>query len=179
MSQLAIGMIETFGLVAGIQAADAAIKSANVKFLGYELTKGNGLVTIKFVGDVAATKAALEAGSIAAEKINKVWSKLVIPRPHDEIEKLIKSHETVGDAEKTEKEEKVIENLNKNKDLKVVERKVDNNFKEEAEEKKEVSINKLEKEKKELCNICKDQLCTRKKGEARNLCIHYKIKKEE
>jgi len=85
----ALGLIETIGLVGAIEAADAAVKAANVTLLGYENTKGSGKITVKFVGDVGAVNAAVAAGVAAASRIGKVYGCHVIPRPHDEIEALI------------------------------------------------------------------------------------------
>lgn len=85
----ALGLIETVGLAAAIEAADTAVKAANVKLLGYEKTRGNGMITVKIVGDVGAVKAAVTAGVMAANRVNEVYSYHVIPRPHDEIEALI------------------------------------------------------------------------------------------
>lgn len=80
----ALGMIETKGLVCMIEAADAALKAANVTLNGWEKV-GSGLVTIFLVGDVAAVKAAVDAGAGAASKIGEVVSVQVIPRPHEEL----------------------------------------------------------------------------------------------
>jgi microcompartment protein CcmL/EutN len=80
MKNTSLGLIETWGLVPAIVAADAASKAAMVSLLGYEVTKA-GLVTIKVVGDVAAVKAAVAAGAAAAEKVGRVISVHVIPRP--------------------------------------------------------------------------------------------------
>jgi microcompartment protein CcmL/EutN len=85
----ALGLIETIGLVTAFEAADAALKAANVKLLGYENTKGGGRITVKFVGDVGAVKAGVAAGVAAALRIGRIESSLVIPRPHQEIEGLI------------------------------------------------------------------------------------------
>lgn len=85
----ALGLIETIGLVSAIEAADAAVKAANITLLGYENTKGGGKITVKFVGDVGAVKAGVAAGVAAASRIGKVYGQHVIPRPHDEIEALI------------------------------------------------------------------------------------------
>ena len=85
----ALGLIEAIGLVSAIEAADAAVKAANVTLLGYENTKGGGKITVKFVGDVGAVKAAVAAGVAAASRIGKVYGQHIIPRPHDEIEALI------------------------------------------------------------------------------------------
>ena len=91
MSSKALGLIETIGLTSAIEAADAAGKAANVTLLGYENSKGGGLITVKLVGDVGAVKAAVSAGSAAAQRVGKVAATHIIPRPHTEIEALIKS----------------------------------------------------------------------------------------
>ena len=80
----ALGMIETKGLVALIEASDAMLKSANVTLLGWQKI-GSGLVTAMVVGDVAAVKAALDAGSAAASRVGEVISVQVIPRPHEDL----------------------------------------------------------------------------------------------
>ena len=80
----ALGMVETKGLVALIEASDAMLKAANVQLAGWEKV-GSGLVTVFVVGDVAAVKAAVDAGASAASKIGEVISVQVIPRPHEEL----------------------------------------------------------------------------------------------
>src|SRR6187200_2554238 len=80
----ALGMIETKGLVSLIEASDAMLKAANVQLVGWEKV-GSGLVTVFVVGDVAAVKAAVDAGASAASKIGEVVSVQVIPRPHEEL----------------------------------------------------------------------------------------------
>ena len=96
----ALGLVETAGLTAAIEFADAALKAANVKLLGYELTNGFGWVTVKITGDVAAVQAAVNAGTAAASRVGRVVSQKVIPRPHQELEKLIDTPATVN-AEKS------------------------------------------------------------------------------
>lgn len=86
----ALGMIETKGLVAAIEAADAMVKSANVSLMGYEKI-GSGLVTVMVRGDVGAVKAAVDAGAAAADKVGQVVSVHVIPRPHGDVEKILPS----------------------------------------------------------------------------------------
>jgi microcompartment protein CcmL/EutN len=88
MSSDALGMVETKGLVGAIEAADAMTKSANVTLIGYEKI-GSGLVTVMVRGDVGAVKAAVDAGSSAAEKVGELASKHVIPRPHADVEKIL------------------------------------------------------------------------------------------
>ena len=88
----ALGMIETKGLVASIEAADAMTKSANVTLMGYEKI-GSGLVTVMVRGDVGAVKAAVDAGACAAEKVGEIVAQHVIPRPHNEVESILPSLE--------------------------------------------------------------------------------------
>ena len=80
----ALGMIETQGFVTLIEASDAMLKAANVRFLGWDKV-GSGLVTAFVAGDVAAVKAATDAGAAAAGRIGDVVSVQVIPRPHDDL----------------------------------------------------------------------------------------------
>ena len=87
MSGKALGLIETRGLVGCIEAGDAMVKAANVRMIGIERI-GGGLVTVLVDGDVGAVKAAVEAGSAAAKKVGEVLSIHVIPRPHEDTEKL-------------------------------------------------------------------------------------------
>jgi len=82
MSKQAVGMIETKGFCAAVEAADAALKSANVHITGWEKV-GSGYVTVFFRGDVAAVKAGTDAGAAAAAQVGSVVSVQVIPRPHD------------------------------------------------------------------------------------------------
>lgn len=96
MIKHAIGLIETIGLAAGIEAADAAVKSANVRLIGYELAKGDGMVTVKIEGDVGAVKAAIDSAKAAARKVGTVCSTDVIPRPVAGLEKIVLSPDTVG-----------------------------------------------------------------------------------
>ena len=84
----ALGMIETKGLVGAIEAADAMTKSANVTLMGYEKI-GSGLVTVMVRGDVGAVKAAVDAGTCAAEKVGESVAQHVIPRPHTDVEKIL------------------------------------------------------------------------------------------
>ena len=84
----ALGMIETKGLVAAIEAADAMVKAANVNLVGYEKI-GSGLVTVMVRGDVGAVKAAVDAGAVAARAVGEVVSLHVIPRPHIDTERII------------------------------------------------------------------------------------------
>ena len=84
----ALGMIETKGLVASIEAADAMVKAATVTLIGKEHV-GGGLVTVMVRGDVGAVKASVDAGAAAAERVGELVSIHVIPRPHDEVEGIL------------------------------------------------------------------------------------------
>ena len=88
MQQEALGMVETKGLTAAIEAADAMVKSANVLLVGYERI-GSGLVTVIVRGDVGAVKAATDAGAAAARHVGEVKAVHVIPRPHTDVEKIL------------------------------------------------------------------------------------------
>lgn len=84
----ALGMVETKGLVGAIEAADAMVKAANVQLVGREQI-GSGLVTVMVRGDVAAVKAATDAGAAACEKVGELIAVHVIPRPHAEVETIL------------------------------------------------------------------------------------------
>lgn len=90
MNNEALGMVETRGLVAAIEAADAMVKAANVVLVGTEKI-GSGLVSVMVRGDVGAVKAATEAGAAAAAKLGEIVATHVIPRPHGDIEKILPS----------------------------------------------------------------------------------------
>jgi microcompartment protein CcmL/EutN len=90
--QEALGMVETKGFVAAVEAADAMVKSANVQLVG-STKVGSGLVTIMVRGDVGAVKAATDAGAVAAQNVGELVSVHVIPRPHNDVEKLLPSTE--------------------------------------------------------------------------------------
>ena len=88
MAQEALGMVETRGLVAAIEAADAMLKAANVALVGTEKI-GSGLVSVMVRGDVGAVKAAVEAGGQSAQKLGEIIATHVIPRPHNDVEKIL------------------------------------------------------------------------------------------
>lgn len=90
--KLALGMIETKGLVGAVEAADAMVKAANVTLIGRVIV-GGALVTVFVRGDVGATKAAVDAGAAAADRVGELISTHVIPRPHDEVEYILPSIE--------------------------------------------------------------------------------------
>jgi ethanolamine utilization protein EutM len=85
---IALGMVETRGLVGAIEAADAMVKAANVTLIGSEYV-GGGYVTVMVRGDVGAVKAATDAGAAAAKRVGELVSVHVIPRPHSDVEKIL------------------------------------------------------------------------------------------
>ena len=88
MAKEALGMVETRGLTAAIEAADAMTKAAEVVLVGTEKI-GSGLVTVMVRGDVGAVKASVEAGTSAASKLGELVASHVIPRPHEDVEKIL------------------------------------------------------------------------------------------
>ena len=88
MSQEALGMVETRGLVAAIEAADTMLKAANVALVGTEKI-GSGLVTVMVRGDVGAVKSAVESGAESAGRLGELVATHVIPRPHTDVEKIL------------------------------------------------------------------------------------------
>ena len=88
MSKEALGMVETRGLTAAIEAADAMVKAAEVTLIGTEKI-GSGLVSVMVRGDSGAVKAAVEAGSSSASRLGELVAVHVIPRPHNDVEKIL------------------------------------------------------------------------------------------
>ena len=88
MVQQALGMVETRGLVAAVEAADAMLKAANVTLVGTEKI-GSGLVSVMVRGDVGAVKAAVESGAASASRLGELVATHVIPRPHGDVEKIL------------------------------------------------------------------------------------------
>ena len=89
---IALGMVETRGLVGAVEAADAMVKAANVSLIGSEYT-GGGFVTVMVRGDVGAVKAATDAGAAAAKRVGDLVSVHVIPRPHENVEMILPADE--------------------------------------------------------------------------------------
>ena len=109
-----LGLIEVVGLVGAIEAADTAVKAANVRVIDYELTKGGGMVTVKIEGEVSAVKAAVDAAVMAAERLTTVVSHLVIARPSEEVAKMVEVEKLVPEEEAApEVEEKAPEVIEK------------------------------------------------------------------
>jgi len=88
LSERALGLVETRGLIGAIEAADAMVKAAKVTLLDRELSSG-AMVTIKVIGETGAVRAALDAGAKAAERVGELIATHMIPRPHDEVEDVL------------------------------------------------------------------------------------------
>ena len=103
--QLALGLIETKGLIGAIEAADAMVKAANVKLVSKEKITA-ALVTVKIIGEVAAVKSAVDAGAAAAQRVGQLVSAHVIPRPDDQLEEIIyySSLQPVAETKEIKKE---------------------------------------------------------------------------
>ncbi|MDA8226967.1 MAG: BMC domain-containing protein [Desulfitobacterium hafniense] len=93
---IALGMVETKGVVGAVEAADAMVKAANVSLIG-KVKVGGGLVTVMVRGDVGAVKASVDAGAAAAERVGELISCHVIPRPHPELEQILPKLPTFED----------------------------------------------------------------------------------
>lgn len=101
MEREALGMIETRGLVAAVEAADAMVKAATVELAGGYRRVGGGLVTVLVRGDVGAVKAAVEAGAAAARAVGELVSTHIIPRPHEEVVRLLFGPPEAGEGSKS------------------------------------------------------------------------------
>lgn len=138
----ALGMIETRGLVAAIEALDAALKTADVEIVNRHIVKG-GIVTVEICGDVGAVKVATEAGAAAAKRLGNFISSHVIARPDEMVYEMIEQEKTIENIVK-EKEETTTEEIEKKEEPKVkeeivvekIEKKVENPIKEEKSKKK-------------------------------------------
>lgn len=167
----ALGIIETYGLTCAIEAADTAVKAANVELIGYELARGSGLTTVKVVGDVGSVKAAMSAANVSALKVGKVVSVHVIPRPHDDIDLLMKSADSLtGKCKKQKTDDESDDEEEKPRDNNKLEDKLQND---EIPEEQQPVEKEVPSEEEYTCNLCKDPQCPRKKGEPRVNCIHY------
>ena len=201
MVRKSLGLIETVGLAAAVEAVDAALKAANVELIGYELTNGGGMVLVKFSGDVGAVKMAVEAGSLAAKKVNKVVATHVIPRPHQQLSCVLATKEipTREVPVATEVETDIQVETEVAIDLLVAPNIKDEipgesgeqpQIGQELQGEQEIELDNEEpreagssvqqgKNPAELCNFCNDPACHRKKGDPKITCIHYGGKNNE
>ena len=189
MVNKSLGLIEVVGLAAALEAADAAVKAANVELIGYELTKGGGLVLVKIQGDVGAVTAGVEAGRIAASKVNKVWSTLVLPRSHQQLAGML-GQETIGVKKLPTAVVSIDSQVSKNDNEMIEEEaKVQLDEKEASLEQLMIEVEtvsselsngddvmviaRADKKPADICNLCNDPACHRKKGDPKITCIYY------
>ena len=173
----AIGLIETIGLAAAIDAADAAVKSANVELIGTEYTKGDGMVVIKIEGDVGAVNAGVEAARQSASKIGRVFSYKVIPRPSSDLE-LFFPKEEVMEVEDAKEDEDESEDLPSGQASDETTEREEVSTTEAALEAKhgdsiEMTLTVEADESVVTCNLCNDPKCSRTKGDLHMMCLHY------
>ncbi|KYH29503.1 MULTISPECIES: BMC domain-containing protein [Clostridium] len=154
----AVGFIEVRGKLPAIEAADICLKSANVKLIGCELTKG-ALVTVKIEGDVGAVKSAIDAAKVSDIVKSKLIASLVIPRPAKGISSMLQ--------------------FDKDKEKEFVEETKDIEGRKEVIDISDAKKNeKPESVKEATCNLCHDSKCGRKRGQPKVLCIHFNKKVE-
>ena len=134
-----LGFIEVVGMLGAIEACDAAVKSANVKLVGCELTKGFGMVTITLRGEVGAVNAAVSSAVAAAERITKVVSHTIIARPSEGLEKIIKGNAVQSEDEEVQEDQEVTETRESKKEESPKEEEKEE-AKEEAKEKNMAEI---------------------------------------
>lgn len=185
MKQEALGLIEVIGLVPALEAADASLKAANVRFVGYE-TVTPGMVTVKIEGDVGAVQAAVAAGKMSASNIGTVISSLVIPRPalalnqfHQSLEATEEEEEgTLYVEEAHEETSELVSGIEQQEVSIAIEEEAEANdvvlTEQEIESEDSLEIAKAEAS----CNLCNDPKCTREKGQPRTLCLHHKEHQE-
>ena len=159
------------------------MKAANVQLLGYELTKGGGMVVIKLSGDVGAVKAAVDAAAAAAARVNKVYATHVIPRPQQQLGGILLTKDTVG-QQPAEPKPAIVAAEQAPVAVPVLAEAI-------ARAEDEVSTGSdpvaagesvatvAASQPGEGCNLCGDPACSRKKGDPRVICIHYDKNKED
>lgn len=189
MNKNALGLIEVMGKLAAVEAADAALKAANVTLLGMENATG-ALITVKLTGDVGAVKAAVDAASMAAGRLGTVIAVQVLPRPAQGIGLLLTpkapafaAAPTVTVAEEPASQagaEEALPPVEEKVTLPVPATEAAGSQEEAAEEEPEAvdlpSELKTEGDGRVICNICHDPVCPREKGQSVRLCIHARRK---
>lgn len=165
----ALGLIEAVGMAAAIEAADAALKSANVSLIGIELTKGDGMVLVKLEGDVGAVKAAVESAKHAASLVNKVYATKVIPRPAEGIDKIVFSKETRLATKAAEVAPEVAP------EVALSEPSLSGSI--SGSEEPPLLGSYPDPTRPGICNYCQDPECPRRKGDPRDWCkMHHQDK---
>ncbi len=166
-----LGIIEVKGLVYTIACADAALKAANVKLLGYETSRGGACFVLKFTGNVGAVRAALDAALALAGKDGKEITGYAIPRPSEGCWEIVNTENAFQKKEEGKAEAKANEDSG-------AEAGEDEKTGPEAEA--ETGGVRAEPETEAeclvragVCNLCNDPKCPRRKSEPHNLCIHF------
>lgn len=164
-----VGVIETFGLSQAILCADIAVKSANVRLIGYEYAKGSGLVAIKIAGDIGAVQAAIDAAKVEMSARNNPTQVLIIPRPDAQIAPMINRIDSPN-GKKQQSPEKKSNSKKTTLDIETIDEDliIETVDATEIEENSDESIAKTA-----TCNLCEDPKCPRKRGEPHVNCIHY------
>lgn len=185
MNDEALGLIEVIGLLAAVEAADTGLKAANVSLIGIENATG-AYMTVKLGGDVGAVKAAVAAARVSAEKVGRVVSVHVIPRPakglrsqlmaekEASVEDMVHKGLGVTPAEDEEKSEaEAAEAFNE-----MIDRPTETELETELEtDLLEEGASENGKKTAYTCNLCKDPKCPREKGQMEKLCIHARGKR--
>lgn len=202
----AVAIVECNGLPTAIAFLDTALKSANVKLLGMELAKGEGMVDVKLIGNVGAVKAAVEAGTAVANAIGGIIGKKIIPRPHDNINCMLENKFVMHNLMNKEKNCHDVQSGLLSENEKIENRMHENNYYEhdsitfvksdlrlKPQDEETRIIGKIVDETEMVsndqnvfvaseieysCNLCKDPTCTRIKGRPHTECLHYSKKRE-
>ncbi|MGX8700706.1 BMC domain-containing protein [Caproiciproducens sp.] len=182
IEKVAVGAAEFTGLTAAIAFLDAAVKAADVRMTGYEIT-GNGLVTVKLSGNVSAVQAAMDAGLLAAQPIGRAAGHLILARPHEDVGKILYSRDNkIRRSPEPEEESPAAQNVPP--ESSVESEALSPQPEEEAspgtvglsetEEIPEPIAQVRQEPEQAACNLCGDPKCPRTKGQPRRDCIHYK-----
>lgn len=166
----ALGMIEVTGFGCAVNVSDVMVKTADVTIVGIERAKGSGWLTIKVLGDVGAVNAAVESGVAVAKQDQKFIASKIIPRLGSGLDIWLKK----GLDASTEKVAPITSKVMEETEIKIDKGSVTKVEKEELIESEEnLTTDEY------TCNLCKDPMCQRKKGEPRKECSHYEELKEE
>ncbi|HCM90653.1 MULTISPECIES: BMC domain-containing protein [Vagococcus] len=165
----ALGLIEVVGFGCAVNVSDVMVKTANVTIVGIERAKGSGWLTVKVLGDVGAVNAAVESGEVVAKKDQTFIASKVIPRLGEGLDIWLKKGIDAS-TEKNLAPKIAIETPT----IEVVESEL-------ISKDSEISLELTESENTDsyTCNLCKDTMCTRKKGEPRKECSHYEELKDK
>ena len=194
--QKALGIIETYGLLAGVTVADTMVKAADVELIGYELAKGQGMTVIKVQGDVGAVKAAIASGEAIARELGLFCAKDIIARPAENLDALVFNPRTVGIVpppgpesynlagkaarplpQEADQEEAAETAMPPEDEAPAGEAPDNEETPDQAEAEAEKSPVQAEAEAEPeegaVCNLCGDPACPRKPRQPHKFCIHF------